>query len=111
MHLKHIRTPLCSDILLSFSLNQLFQSNILDERKHYNMNKVYFMNVFLYSRMLEIGSEDTAKEWSNQDIDLFQYGVVIFPILDNTHFSLYVVANPSELIDSSRGGDYSAYPG
>lgn len=83
----------------------------MDERKHYNMNKVYFMNVFLYSRMLEIGSEDMAKEWSNQDIDLFQYGVVIFPILDKTHFSLYVVANPSELIDSSRGGDYSAYPG
>lgn len=111
MHLKHIRTPLCSDILLSFSLNQLFQSNILHEKNQYDMNKVYFMNVFLYSRMLEIGSEDMAKEWSNQDIDLFQYGVVIFPILDKTHFSLYVVANPSELIDPSRGGDYSAYPG
>jgi hypothetical protein len=60
--------------------------------------------------MLLIGSEDAAKEWFNQGIDLLRYGVIKLPILDKIHFSLYVVANPLELIDSNQGGDYSAYP-
>lgn len=60
----------------------------------------------------EISPEEAAKQLINRGIiDLLQYGLIMFPILMYGHCSLYVVTNPSELIDPSRGGDHSAYPG